>query len=65
MSSASPTPPATSATTARLYDLSRADAACILHTFPIVHRHHRAAFGHDRTKDMALAAGDTDVDVAA
>ena len=54
-----------------LYGLSRADAAYILDTFPIVRRHDQAAFGHYRTKDMvlayynALAAGDTDVDVAA
>ncbi len=53
-----------------LYRLSRADAAYILDTFPIVRRHDKAAFGHYRTKDMvlayynALAAGDTDVDVA-
>ena len=53
-----------------LYGLSRADAAYILDTFPIVRRHDKAAFGHYRTKDMilayynALAAGDTDVDVA-
>ena len=53
-----------------LYRLSRADAAYILDTFPIVRRHDKAAFGHYRTKDMilayynALAAGDTDTDVA-
>ena len=53
-----------------LYGLSRQDAAYILDTFPIVRRHDKAAFGHYRTKDMvlayynALAAGDTDVDVA-
>ena len=53
-----------------LYGLSRADAAYILDTFPIVRRHDKAAFGHYRTKDMvlayynALAAGDTDTDVA-
>ena len=53
-----------------LYGLSRADAAYILDTFPIVRRHDKAAFGTYRTKDMvlayynALAAGDTDVDVA-
>ena len=54
-----------------LYGLSRADAAYILDTFPIVRRHDKAAFGHYRTKAMvlayynALAAGDTDVEVAA
>ena len=53
-----------------LYRLSRADAAYILDTFPIVRRHDEAAFGHYRTKEMilayynALAAGDTDTDVA-
>ena len=53
-----------------LYGLSRDDAGYILDTFPIVRRHDEAAFGHYRTKDMvlayynALAAGDTDVDVA-
>ena len=53
-----------------LYGLSRADAAYILDTFPIVRRHDKAAFGHYRTKDMilayynALAAGDTTTDVA-
>ncbi len=51
-----------------LYRLSRADAAYILDTFPIVRRHDKAAFGTYRTKDMvlayynALAAGDTDTD---
>ena len=50
-----------------LYGLSRADAAYILDTFPIVRRHDKAAFGHYRTKAMVLAyynalnAGDTDV----
>ena len=54
-----------------LYGLSRDDAAYILDTFPIVRRHDKAAFGHYRTKAMvlayynALAAGDTEVDVAA
>ncbi len=54
-----------------LYGLSRADAAYILDTFPIVRRHDKAAFGTYRTKDMvlayynALAAGDTDAEVAA
>ena len=53
-----------------LYGLSRADAAYILDTFPIVRRHDKAAFGHYRTKEMILAyhnalnAGDTDTDVA-
>ena len=53
-----------------LYGLSRADAAYILDTFPIVRRHDKAAFGRYRTKEMvlayynALAAGDTDTDVA-
>ena len=53
-----------------LYGLSRDDAAYILDTFPIVRRHDKAAFGHYRTKEMilayynALAAGDTDTDVA-
>ena len=53
-----------------LYGLSRADAAYILDTFPIVRRHDKAAFDHYRTKDMVLAyynalnAGDTDTDVA-
>ena len=53
-----------------LYGLSRADTAYILDTFPIVRRHDKAAFGHYRTKEMvlayynALAAGDTDVEVA-
>ena len=42
----------------------------ILDTFPIVRRHDEAAFGTYRTKAMilayynALAAGDTDTDVA-
>ena len=54
-----------------LYGLSRDDADYILDTFPIVRRHDKAAFGHYRTKAMilayynALAAGDTDVEVAA
>jgi len=53
-----------------LYGLSRVDAAYILDTFPIVRRHDEAACGTYRTKNMvlayynALAAGDTDVDVA-
>ena len=53
-----------------LYGLSRKDAAYILDTFPIVRRHDKAAFGTYRTKEMvlayynALAAGDTDTDVA-
>ena len=54
-----------------LYGLSKDDAAYILDTFPIVRRHDKAAFGTYRTKNMvlayynALAAGDTEVDVAA
>ena len=53
-----------------LYGLSKDDAAYILDTFPIVRRHDKAAFGTYRTKHMvlayynALAAGDTDVNVA-
>ena len=53
-----------------LYGLSKEDAAYILDTFPIVRRHDKAAFGRYRTKEMvlayynALAAGDTDVEVA-
>ena len=53
-----------------LYGLTRDDAAYILDTFPIVRRHDKAAFGTYRTKEMvlayynALAAGDTDTDVA-
>ncbi|MDE0463348.1 MAG: hypothetical protein OXH93_13110 [Caldilineaceae bacterium] len=53
-----------------LYGLSKNDAAYILDTFPIVRRHDKAAFGTYRTKHMvlayynALAAGDTDTDVA-
>ena len=53
-----------------LYGLSRADAAYILDTFPIVRRHDKAAFGTYRTKEMILAyynaldAGDTDTNVA-
>ncbi len=53
-----------------LYGLSRDDADYILGTFPIVRRHDKAAFGTYRTKDIilayynALAAGDTDTDVA-
>ena len=53
-----------------LYGLTRDDAAYILDTFPIVRRHDQAAFGHYRTKALilayfnALAAGDTDTDVA-
>ena len=55
---------------ARLYGLSRDDAAYILDTFPIVRRHDRAAYGHNHTKAMILAyfnapaAGDTTTDVA-
>ena len=53
-----------------LYGLSKEDAAYILDTFPIVRRRDEAAFGRYRTKEMvlayynALAAGDTDVEVA-
>ena len=53
-----------------LYRLSRADAAYIFDTFPIVRRHDQAAFGHYRTKDMvlayydALAAGDITTEIA-
>ena len=53
-----------------LYGLSKNDAAYILDTFPIVRRHDKAAFGTYRTKHMvlayynALAAGDTNTDVA-
>ena len=53
-----------------LYGLSREDAAYVLDTFPIVRRQDEAAFGRYRTKDMilaymnALAAGDTETDVA-
>ncbi len=53
-----------------LYGLSRADAAYILDTFPIVRRHDKAEFGTYPTKEMILAyynalnAGDTDTDVA-
>ena len=54
-----------------LYGLSRADAAYILDTFPIVLKRDKAAFGTYRTKTMvlayynALAAGDPGVKVAA
>jgi len=47
-----------------LYGLSRAEAAEILDTFPIVRRHDEARWGRFRTKDLilayhnALAAGD-------
>jgi len=53
-----------------LYGLTRADAAYILDTFPIVRRRDEAAFGSYRTKEMvlayynALAAGDVGVKVA-
>ena len=53
-----------------LYGLSREDAAYVLDTFPIVRRQDEAAFGSYRTKDLilaymnALAAGDTETDVA-
>jgi len=41
-----------------LYGLSRADAAYILDTFPIVRRKDEAAHGHYRTKDTILALYD-------
>ena len=53
-----------------LYGISREDASYILDTFPIVRRQDMGDFGSYRTKDMilaymnALAAGDTDTDVA-
>ena len=53
-----------------LYGLSKDDAAYILDTFPIVRRHDKTAFGAYRTKHMvlayynALAAGDTEIDLA-
>ncbi len=53
-----------------LFGLTRADAAYILDTCPIVRRHDKAAFKNYRTKAMifayisALAAGDTDSEVA-
>jgi len=39
-------------------------AACILDTFPVVRPRDKAAFGHYRTNDMVLAAGDTGTDIA-
>ena len=53
-----------------LYGIDREDAAYVLDTFPIVHRHDEQEFGRYRTKEMvlaymnALAAGDTETDVA-
>ncbi len=52
-----------------LYGLTRDDAAYILSTFPIIHRHDEAQFGHYRTKALilaymnALSAGDTETRV--
>ena len=53
-----------------LYGIDREDAAYILDTFPIVRRQDEQEFGRYRTKEMvlaymnALAAGDTETDVA-
>ena len=53
-----------------LYGLDHKDADYILSTFPIVRRQDEAAFGSYRTRDLvlaymnALAAGDTETDVA-
>ena len=53
-----------------LYGISREDASYIMDTFPIVRRHDEKDFKKYRTKEMvlaymnALAAGDTDTDVA-
>ena len=53
-----------------LYGLSREDAGYVLDTFPIVRRQDVSAFGHYRTRDMALAymnalaAGDVETRVA-
>ena len=53
-----------------LYGISRGDAAYIMDTFPIVRRQDMKVFKRYRTKEMvlaymnALAAGDTDTDVA-
>ena len=53
-----------------LYGLNREDAAYVLSTFPIVRREDESQFGTHRTRDLilaymnALAAGDTDTDVA-
>ena len=38
-----------------LYGLSRADAAYILSTFPIIQRQDESSFGHYRTKALILA----------
>ena len=54
----------------QLYGLDRDDADYVLSTFPIVRREDEAAFGSYRTRDLvlaymnALAAGDTETDVA-
>ena len=53
-----------------LYGLDREDAEYVMGTFPIVRREDEAAFGSYRTRDLvlaymnALAAGDTETDVA-
>ena len=53
-----------------LYGLDRDDADYVLGTFPIVRKQDEAAFGSYRTRDLvlaymnALAAGDTETDVA-
>ena len=53
-----------------LYGISREDASYIMDTFPIVRRQDVDEFGSYRTKEMvlaymnALAAGDTETDVA-
>ena len=53
-----------------LYGLDHDDADYVLGTFPIVRRQDEAAFGSYRTRDLvlaymnALAAGDTETDVA-
>ena len=53
-----------------LYGISREDASYIMDTFPIVRNQDVDEFGSYRTKEMvlaymnALAAGDTETDVA-
>ena len=53
-----------------LYGLDKDDAAYVLDTFPIVHRHDETQFGRYRTRDLvlaymdALSAGDTLSDMA-
>ena len=53
-----------------LYGISREDASYIMDTFPIVRRQDMKVFKRYRTKEMvlaymnALAAGDTETDVA-